>query len=98
MPAATIVTKEETIEVPKKAVSAKDDEESGVCPVAPILWLFGLHNAKKPAAHGSLMSRDEIMAEVSAQKVKMQWSTEHELIRVFHCVNFHLPILFKFEP
>ena len=31
----------------------KSLEDGGItaCPVAPILWLFGLHKAKKPANH-----------------------------------------------
>ena len=47
-----------------------EDKESGgisACPVAPVLWLFGLHNAKKPKNHEKL-SKEEILKEISEQK------------------------------
>ena len=79
MPPAVIETKKEIIEEPEKEAKKEDEEfVGGICPVAPVLWLFGLHKAKKPAIHGKMMTKDEIMAEVQAQKVNMQWSAKHK--------------------
>ena len=53
----------------KEEQEEKDKESGGIsaCPVAPVLWLFGLHNAKKPKNHEKL-SKEEILKEISEQK------------------------------
>ena len=68
-----IVVKEE----PKEVVMAKEDvkeEKKGdisMCPVAPILWLFGLHKAKPPAGHMN-MNKEEVMEYLNSEKQKVR--------------------------
>ena len=50
---------------------ADDKEGISACPVAPVLWLFGLHKAKKPKNHPNL-SKEEIMKEVNEQKTALK--------------------------
>ena len=57
-----------------KDETEEKDKESGdisACPVAPVLWLFGLHKAKKPKNHEKL-SKEEILKEITEQKTALK--------------------------
>jgi len=66
VPVVPLSAIQEKIEKDEKAAKEAEGENSGIsaCPVAPVLWLFGLHKAKKPANHPTL-SKEELLKEVN---------------------------------
>ena len=64
-----IVPKQEVEKIEQQDEVEEDKEEGGIaaCPIAPVLWLFGLHKAKKPANHAKLVemkSQEEALRTV----------------------------------